>query len=259
MTDVNSLLQVIERYGGSTWFLVLFLAAIVYLLARSERKTRRNIILAILAAILIIFNEGSFHVAGRIAETETYYRFLWMIPVIPVLAYVAVDLIIMKKKMVYRILAAAAVLVTVFLAGDAYLSRESFKPLPEVHYVSEEVQEICNVISEDKTEEHPKVACEFQVALELRLADPSLRAGIVRHTYLFDESKRPKSRFRKRQLHLLHLVDGQEMEPERIARVLEKNKTDYVVIANAYQADGRMEAAGCSIVGKSANYTVYRA
>ena len=53
--------------------------------------------------------------------TETYYRFLWMIPVIPMLGYAAVDIIIMQKNMIRKIAAAAVVMAVIALAGVPYI------------------------------------------------------------------------------------------------------------------------------------------
>ena len=96
MDGVTNVIEVFRRYNGETWFFPLFLAAIAWMLVRADKRNRRSALLTIAAACLFVFNQAVFLLAGKAIGTETYYRFLWMIPVVPMLGYAAVDIIMLK-------------------------------------------------------------------------------------------------------------------------------------------------------------------
>lgn len=258
MVGATDIIKVFQLYSGDTWFLLLSVAAVGYLLVKSSRANRRNIVLAVIAAGLIIFNEISFRIVGRVNGTETYYRFLWMIPVVPLTGYAAADILIRQKGILKRAAAVLAVLAVIVLAGTPYLHRGSFKLPQEVSYLNRNAEEVGNIILGDAQMECPKVACEYNLVTSLRIYEPMIRHAIERDTYRFGgELKTSKGR-RKRQLRLLRLVQGEKMNPKVTAKTLKRTGTDYVVIANEYNRDEHMQNAGCSVVERTALYTVYR-
>lgn len=258
MSGATSIFRVFQLYNGETWIFILFLAAVIWLLFRAERASRRNMLLMMIAACLFVFNEVSFRVVGSVSGTATYYRFFWMIPVVPILAYVIADIFMLRRKWYEKVLVAVAAAAVICLAGDPYLREGSLKPAAEVHYLNGEAEHICNVISADKTVDAPKVASDFSLVLSLRLQDPTICNAILRKTYLYGQFASADAPGWTRQLRLLAMVDGEKIPVKQIKRALKSSKTDYVVIKNEYQMDETMEAAGCSIIGKSASYTIYR-
>lgn len=260
MNNVTNVFEVFRLYNGDTWFFPLILAAVAWLLVRADRKNRRSALLTIGAACLIVFNNIVFRLVGRVMGTETYYRFLWMIPAIPMLAYAAVDVIVLQKTAARKAAAAIAAVLIVILAGTPYLGRDSFKMPGQVRYLHDEAEDICNLISADKEKEHPRVACDFSLVLSLRIQDPTIQNAIIRQTYLYDDVLGLKSARRNRQHCLLTLVNGGTLNVtnQKIRKMIRRSKTDYIVIATSYEMDEQMLAVDCSIIGRTARHTVYR-
>lgn len=260
MDGVTNVIEVFRRYNGETWFFPLFLAAVAWLLIRLDKRNRRSALLTIAAACLFVFNQAAFVLAGKVIGTETYYRFLWMIPVIPMLAYAAVDVIVLQKNIVRRTAAAAAVLAAVVLAGVPYAGRGSFVKPGQVSYLNRESAEICELISEDKEKKRPRVACDSNLVRSLRLQDPTIRNVITRQTYRFDSELELNTKSRIVQHRLLTLVEGGTLEisSKKLQNTLTRSKADYLVIATEYHMDEQLLAAGCRIIGQTDSYTIYR-
>ena len=247
-------------YNGDTWLFALFLAAAAYLFWRSGKKNRRNAVLTVISAVLLVFNQVIFVLTEKLlGGTETYYRFLWMIPVVPILAYVAVDVAVMFPRRGQKFLAAAGIFLIIALAGTPYLTAQSMKKPSEVQYLNGNVAQICELISEDKQVRYPRVACEVNLAMSIRLQDPSIVNVIVRDTYRFDDELPLYNHWRRRQHRLLRMVNGKNVLPRRIVRALKYSDVQYVIIANEYDRDEQMLAAGCTILAKTDLYTIYRA
>ncbi|MDO4344854.1 MAG: hypothetical protein Q4C50_08645 [Eubacteriales bacterium] len=258
MEDAVSILEIVKRYNGDTWFFPLLMAAAAYLLVKADRENRRNILLVTAAAVLCVFNDLAYKIAGHLVGEETYYRFLWMIPAVPILGYVAVDAVTAQKTVLRKGIAAVASAVIIMLAGVPYVSAESFTAPSQVNYLSPETEEVCNMISGDKEMESPVVASDFNLARSLRMYDPTIQNAILRDTYGYDDVMPLKGAERVRQHRLLCIVMGWELGPKKMRRALERSNTDYVVIETAYDMDERMQEIGCVIVGRTSSYTVYR-
>ena len=258
MDGATNIFEVFQLYNGETWIFPLFLAAVAYLILRLDSRLRRNAVLMIVSACLFVFNEGIFRLASKISDIETFYRMIWMIPVVPILAYVMVDMVVIQKKWYRKILAAAAAVFAVVFAGIPYLNADSFKLPEEIQYLDENVAEICNIISQDKEEEYPVVACDPTLVMSLRLQDPTICYSITRDIYRFDDQLPMAGRWRKLQHYLLMIVNGEEVSERLMRVVLYFSRTNYVIIENRYNRDEAMQEANCRIVAKTDKYTIYR-
>lgn len=260
MDGVTNVIEVFRRYNGETWFFPLFLAVIAWLLVRADKRNRRSALLTIAAACLFVFNQAVFLLAGKAIGTETYYRFLWMIPVIPMLGYAAVDIIILQKNMIRKIAAAAVVMAVIALAGVPYIGSGSFVKPGQVSYINRESADICEIISEDKEKKRPKVACDSDLVRSLRLQDPTICNVISRTTYRFDGELELNTKSRIVQHRMLTLVEGGTLKisTRSLQRTLARSKADYLVIKTEYNTDERLLAAGCRVVGRTDSFTVYR-
>lgn len=265
MNGATNVIQVFQLYNGDTWLFALFLAAAAYLLFRLDARNRRSALLAMLAACLLVFNELIFLLAKKFMDgAQTYYRFLWILPVVPVLAYAAVDVIASCKKRSRRILAAALVFAAVALAGTPYLNAQSIQRPGKPQYLNASIAEISRLINADRQTAYPdkeyvKVACEYDLMMSLRLYDASFWNAILRETYQRGAEPSLNSSWEGRQYSLWRMVNGKKVRVRRIRKVLEKSAVQYVVIANKYNWDKRMLAAGCAIVGATEQHTIYRA
>lgn len=258
MQGVSNVFSILKQYNGDTGFFLFFLAAAGYLLITGEREERRKILLVTAAAFLLVFNDFSFRIVSKVVNSDTYYRFFWMIPVIPLVGYVLVDLFIRRKTAAGKGLVGVMAILMLALGGTCCVSEDTLKHPSEVHYVDQEIVTIGELIEADKSREFPRVASSIEIAMPIRLSGSSLRNVIKRSTYLKNGEIKANTEVKKRQKQAYRLVNGEALKTETIQSLVENGKIDYFVIATGYQMDELMKAAGCTVLAETGNYAIYR-
>lgn len=258
MQNVSNVFSVLKQYNGDTWFFLFFLAAAGYLLVTGEREERRKILLVLAAAVLLVFNDVSFQIVSKVVGSDTYYRFFWMIPVVPLAGYVLVDLFIRRKSALGKSLVAGMAILLLVFGGTSCVNRDTLNRPSQVHYVDPEIIAMGKLMEADKSREFPRVASSIEIALPIRLSNSSLRNVIKRSTYLKSGEIKTNTGVKRRQKWAYRLVNGEALKAETIQRLVEKGNVDYFVIATKYQMDERMAEAGCTVLAETGNYTIYR-
>lgn len=124
-----------QKFIGSGAYMVLCFAAMSYVFCR-EREKRGLFFWVPLGVLLIFFNPAVILLIYRQFMWGTYWRILWLVPIVPLLAYAGTRMICDCPKRAERLLA-AAVVVTVILTGgkliynkDNFHQRENFFKIP---------------------------------------------------------------------------------------------------------------------------------
>lgn len=258
MSEVSNVFSVLKQYNGDSWFFLFFLAAAGYLLATGEREERRKILLVAAAAVLLVFNDLSLRIVSKVVGSATYYRFLWMIPIVPLVGYVLVDLFIRRKTAAGKGVVAVMAALMLALGGTSCVNRDTLELPSRVHYVDPEIITMGELIEADKNREFPRVASSVEIALPIRLTNSSLRNVIKRNTYFKNGEITTNTGSNRRQKWAYRLVNGETLKAETIQNLIEKGKIDYFVIATRYQMDELMTEAGCTVLAETGNYTIYR-
>lgn len=88
----EEILTVIKDHMGRGFVTVLFVMSLAYILFTEKDRVKRCFLVYMPMVILAFFMcPLSLKIYGRISESVTYYRLLWLIPVTPVIAYAAVS------------------------------------------------------------------------------------------------------------------------------------------------------------------------
>ena len=89
---VKNSFRTVLAFGGNGLLLLYFLASLVYLLLRERDKGVRRLLTSypILMIILFFLPVFPYVVCNVAGETETFYRFLWLIPMSAVSAYATI-------------------------------------------------------------------------------------------------------------------------------------------------------------------------
>ena len=81
MSAAENFVSVIEQYFGQGMFLVLFVIAYVIFYRRSNERIRKGLIAGTIG-VLCFLNPITFRIISALGEQETYYRLIWMVPVL---------------------------------------------------------------------------------------------------------------------------------------------------------------------------------
>lgn len=258
MPGATTVLEVFRLYNNQNWFLILFVIALLYLIWRADKTTRKNIILVVIAAFILIFNDISYKLTSKLIGSETYYRFIWMLPVVLILAYAVIDLLILNKNLLIRCVIILICVGLLWKGGTACINSESFHWPNHIVYMNQEVPLICDIIMADTTEEYPRVAASADIAPAFRLYEGHIVNYINRDIYLLAEGEKVTNSFLRRQYCANRLVTGHRLRKKFTRRIIAKDNVHYFVIATIYNRDDYMEACGCTVLGQTPSYTIYK-
>lgn len=88
-----------EEYWGNCLFPLFFAAGLVWTLLRHKKQVPRVFLYVTVFLFLTVYNPFLVKlVLPKLDFENEYYRFIWLLPVIPGTAYYAVRLISMAKK-----------------------------------------------------------------------------------------------------------------------------------------------------------------
>lgn len=259
MYGVDSVFETVFRYNGGACVLVLFVAACIYCFIRFDTKKRRIMLVAAILSIVCIYNDAARWFISKFTDVATYYRFLWAIPMIPVMAYVIVDVVFIAKKRYIKIGFLIIVAAVLAFGNQCYLQQYPFR-VPENKYnIPADVLQVCDIISQDKDKENPVVVADLAVQLPIRTYDASILWGVTRDAYIPALSGDESAKQHLYQYNIIQVVYfGQQEEMNALVQSLQVQDIDYLVIRTDYQMDEYMAEAFCSVVDRSDTYTVYR-
>ncbi len=140
--------QTITDYGGNGLLLLYFLGALCFLLIFEKKKETRKLLGAYPAALLVLFMlpVTPYLYCKVLGEEETFYRFLWLIPVTAVSAYATILLLTKIKLRVVKLLVAALAAAFVAIAGNPGYQSPVMVPAQNAYQIPQEVVDLCDAI-----------------------------------------------------------------------------------------------------------------
>jgi len=260
MRNVESMLHMIKTYAGASDYLAIFIICTIFLFYRADKIRRREIILVSLLSFVLVFNNLAWRFVGKVMESLTYYRFLWMVPIVLVIAYTityVIDELKGKIETAFVVLLCAAM---VMLAGESYMHKDALAFPETIYDLSEDVIQTCEIISEDKENEYPVVAFEPGLNRGTRVYDPTILWAISKREYdnMYAQGFYEKTdRYKTAQVLVEAVNMGNQENAPKLKKAIEKKKVDYLVISTSFGMDAYLAEAGCYVVGHTNSYTVY--
>lgn len=131
MSDLSVLYEFVvsdfKKFIGNGVYMALLFLVVVYLL-RQKKGNQAFLVWVPITVLLVFFNPITILLIYRQFMWGTYWRILWLVPLIPVLAYAAVELISRRKKLAERVLIFAVICCIIVGGGRLMYSKERFSP-----------------------------------------------------------------------------------------------------------------------------------
>lgn len=260
MYGVEGLMQTVQTYAGATMFLSAFMVCMIYVFCYGKETGRKRLVLVFLLSILFVFNDFSMKVMGKVTDAATYYRFIWAVPILPLIAWTGTK-VVMEREKRWEKAVVLCLLFCLFWGGKSSFITEGTIRVPENPYnLSSDVIQVCDIIEKDKKMENPVAVFDYVCQLEARLYDPSLVWGISRKAYQFHnnmEGYENAGKYKAEKV-MIHAVNfGVKNEPDLFSEALKKKKVDYVVTLNEYEMDDYLAQLGYNLAGRSELRSVY--
>ena len=256
-----------QNYWGECLFFWLFLLGIFWTLARRKKGEAGIFCQYTVFLFLTAYNPLVVkYLVPLLGFENEYYRFIWILPVIPAIAYYAVCFIFHGKGNIKKVLKILAVFLVLGIAGVPLQGiAQNFNVIENIYKIPNDLRAVCAVIQEDSEKENPRVVFGDGLNNTARQYDPSLHLVLNRDVILylagsdvigtFDET-RP---FFKRQKVIIEVVmQEKKMKKAIFQKVLKKTRTDYLVIPVARQNHDYIRECGCIPIAQTENYVVYR-
>lgn len=146
MSTAESFISVIEQYFGESMFLAAFFLALVFFYKKSEKSEKKSLLFAVIGAACF-FNPIAFRVICALGEQETYYRLLWMIPILMGVGYFCIELLELAEKKYQKCLLIGIMTVLFVLNGNTVLA--NFMKLPtNIYQMDEDVIQLADAMDE---------------------------------------------------------------------------------------------------------------
>lgn len=261
MRDMNSMLEMAEKYTGESVLFLLFLVCLISMLSKLKKKEAGYVISIILLSIVVIFNDASVKLLGMLTDKATLYRFFWAVPVTIVIAWACVTKFSELQGKLVKVVALGLAVLLLVLGGNSYLSKESLTYPGTTEKIPGDVKKICEIINNNKQQERPVCVFDLSIMLMVRCEEPSIVWAIPRKQYLGvleqgyqDENSRyPKSE------NLIKVVnDGIRVPEKKLKKALKNKDAEFLVVKKEFQMTDYFMEMGISAVGESDSYVVYQ-
>ena len=257
--------ECLKRYQGTGFFLVVFLICLLALLKFGDHSIKKTYLPYLCVLGLSVYNIFLMQFIIRFLDLSAeYYRFIWLLPVSLVIAYVLTRIVQSQKTKTARGIAIAAGVLVIIVSGRS-LFANNWAWVENVYKIPNEIIEISQMIHADTEEEQPKAAVEFDVATMLNQYDPSIRIAVpygdvsTMQYYEDNGMEFDLPPYEQSRLHLYQVVtENIRLDNMEFAGSLKHSSVDYLVVARADNMEEYILTQSCELVGRTETYDVYR-
>ena len=262
---IEYLFKCLEKYNGSTGFLVLFFVMLIFVAVYADDNVKRIFVPLSVIMVLTVYNPLFPLLLTKITKIDSeYYRFFWITPVVVLVPYVFTKLILamldgkIKNKAVIIVLA-----VLVLIMSAESVTKSGMRIAENKYKVPNELIEISEIIHADSDKEYPKAFLEFEYNMQMRQYDAKMLLTIDREDYLnavsneyttemIDSDEFPQYRL------LAGLIRYQNVAPEKIVEGLKLTNTEYVVLTTGSTMIPALKEEGLTEVKKTKGHTILK-
>ena len=215
----EEILSVIKDHMGSGFVTVLFVMSLAYILFTEKDRVKRCFLVYMPMVILAFFLcPLSLKIYGKVSESVTYYRLLWLIPVTPVIAYAAVSVCGrfsgMKQHLCVAILAILMAVSGRLMYSDMYMIRSV-----NMYHMPQAVVDIADALHVEGRE--VMVVVPFEMQQFIRQYDPCICMPYGREHMMGISAEDSELR---------DVMLSQEKDPNEVGTLAAQNQCHYIVM-----------------------------
>ena len=174
-------------YWGSCWYPLLFAVGLICTLVLGRKRKSGIFVGYTVFLLLTVYNPlvVKYLIAKAKFENE-YYRFIWILPVIPAVAYYGVRLVTAFRKTWIKVLMAAAVLTGFVILGnplDGVVT--NFAMAENIYKVPNDLRAVCDVIHQNQENDFPRVVFDGSLNSIVRQYDAGIATVISRNASIY--------------------------------------------------------------------------
>jgi hypothetical protein len=261
MYGADTIKEMIQKYGNGTGLVIIFLCCVIWIWGNCENEKKKYLMCYALGAAALL-NSKSMQFLKNLGSGGTLYRFIWLLPMISVMAYVLTELFIKQKKTSDKICWMLFLICLLYFCGDTYLKPDKLQ-LPETVYgISQDTIDVSDIIEQEKQEEYVIVAMEKPLQLTIRQWNAFVICGITRESYItgiVDDGwfNVMSDREKEEQMLMRMVSNGEAFDRSAMKQCIQDRQIDFIVMNKKLEMEGYMQELDCRLVGENQAYEVY--
>lgn len=243
-----------QMYWSGGFYQYLLLASAVYLLIFRRKKQSTRQVLAFSFVLLLIFVcPFTAKIIRACIGQSVYWRVLWLLPAIPVIALAAAEFLSGRKS---KLLQAALLLlccIVIALSGKDMFSDGNYTLTVNRQKVPDDVAHVCNMVLEEAEKDGLSDVClvsDEYLCSYVRVYEPSIRQPYGRRgmgsLVISNE----------RLYRLMHQEEPRDYG--RIARICKKKGYQFLAVSVPEEKEPEITRYGFVRIGDVGSYSIYQ-
>lgn len=242
---MQTVFDIFKSYGGTGYYSILFLAALIYLGVTEEDKKTKCLLVYVPAVIQVLFFIPYFYAVYNELDEGTYYRILWLLPMTVLIAYAACKLVGRHAKTGLLLISLFLMISGTYVYKSTYISKAE-----NLYHLPQETITICDMIRPAEGEERvwalfPAEQVHFVRQYTTTIQLPFGRDNLVES---WDNEKHP--------LYTLLLKDA--IPADELSELSTEYNCHYIILLKTMNVEGNLADYGINQIGETENYLVYR-
>lgn len=242
---MQTVFHIFKDYGGTGYYTILFLAALLYLGFKEEDKRIRILLIYIPTVLQGLFFMPYFYAIYNKLDEGTYYRILWLIPMSVVIAYSGCRLIGRHSKTGIALAVLLLVISGTSVYRNVYMTRAE-----NLYHLPQETIEICDMIKPAEGEERVWAAFPAEQVHYVRQYTTDIQLPFGRDSLVESWDYVPNA--------IYELYREPEIRVAELSKYAEEYYINYFIFLKSRPLLGDPTAYDMSLVGETENYLVYR-
>lgn len=253
-TMLEWIFSVWKTYWDEGFYQYLLILSILYLLiCKRKKKGARQALLYTASSLAVFFCPVTAWAIRACIGESVYWRALWLVPAIPLIALAATELIRGRKSRIAQGFALAVVAAVIAFSGKDMLTAGNYIRLSNHQKVPNEVARICDIVREKAEEdnlEEVRLAGDETVASYVRVYDPSILMPYGRWgTGALDKASK----------NLHAELNSDQPDYNKLAKAGKKKECHFLVLPDTgTDPSYALEQYGYFAVGTAGSYTIYQ-
>ncbi|MDO4323725.1 MAG: hypothetical protein Q4C61_14490 [Lachnospiraceae bacterium] len=243
-----------NMYWGDGFYQYLLLISVIYLLfqKRKEKNTRHTLIYSVILLGVFTLPFTAAVIRACIGE-EVYWRVLWLLPTVPLIALAAADFLRKRKSRLLQIICLLAFTGIIVFSGKGMFRAVNYFIADNPQKVPSEVAYICNLVNERAEEagfSQVRIAADDHIASYVRVYDASI---------LMPYGRRDKGALDKYSTTLYKQINASEPSFKKIAKCAKQLECHFIIVDLRGESPfDTFEKYGYTKIGELHNYTIFQ-
>lgn len=252
----NEIIYIWKLYWNDGYYQYLLLAAAAYLLIFHRKKKSTRQVLSFSACVLFVFLcPLTARVIMFCIGESVYWRVLWLLPTIPVIALAATEFLRGRHSKIVQAVLLLLCCGVIALAGRDMLSAGNYTRTVNRQKVPDDIAHICSIILEEArrdgiAESDIRMISDEYVASYVRVYDPSITQAYGRW------GRNPVNKRCRLAYHYINRITPRRYR--KIAKLSSRGGCNFLVLDIPVKKARKVERFGYVKIGQVGSYDVYQ-